>query len=45
MTLNHSHTKRILPVDDSSASRMTAKMLPAENCSYVIAANKTHLCE
>ena len=45
MTLNHSHTKRILLVDDSSTSRMTARMLPAENCSYVIAAIKTHLGE
>jgi len=45
MTLNHSHTKRILLVDDSSTSRMTARMLLAENCSYVIAALKTHLGE
>jgi hypothetical protein len=45
MTLNHSHTKRILPVDDSSTSRMTARMLPAENYSFVIAAIKTHLGE
>jgi len=45
MTLNHSHTQRILLVDDSSTSRMTARMLPAENCSYVIAAIKTHLGE
>jgi len=36
MTLTHSHTKRILLVDDSSTSRMTARMLLAENGSYVV---------
>lgn len=36
MALNHSHTKRILLVDDSSTSRMTARMLLAENCSYIV---------
>jgi hypothetical protein len=45
MTLNHSHTKRTLLADDSSTSQMTARVLLAENCSYVIAAIKTHLGE
>ena len=45
MTLNHPHAKRILLVDDSSTSRMTARMFLAENCSYVLAAIKTLLGE
>lgn len=36
MTLKHSNTKRILLVDDSSTSRMTARMLLADHGAYVV---------